>query len=76
MNGIDLLPCLEEIDPSMVKVIITGMPTSDNACQAAKKGADIFLAKPVQPEVLLNALEIKLKEKKCQAATPIIVNIQ
>jgi two-component system response regulator HydG len=76
MNGIDLLPRLEEVDPAMVKVVITGMPTSDNACKAAQKGADIFLAKPVQPEVLLNVLEIKLKEKKGHAATPIIIHIQ
>ena len=63
MNGVDLLPRMEEKDPQMVKIVITGASKSDDDCQTAKRTADIFLAKPVQPETLLNALKIKLKER-------------
>ena len=63
MNGADLWPLMQEIAPKMVKIGITGLPTAESACQAAKNGADAFLSKPVEPEILLNVLEIKLKEK-------------
>jgi len=64
MNGLDLLPGMEEKDPQMVKIVITGAARSDDDCQTAKRRADIFLAKPVQPETLLNVLKVKLKERK------------
>lgn len=64
MNGTDLLPNTKKKDPAMVKIILTGQSSDEYICEAAEKGADVFLEKPVQPELLLNVLELKLKEKK------------
>lgn len=64
MSGLDLLPRMEEKDPQMVKIVITGASRSDDDCQTAKRRADFFLSKPVQPETLLNVLKVKLKERK------------
>ena len=63
MSGADLLPRMREISPKMVKIIITGMP-EDNSDEVERSGADAFLSKPVEPEFLLNVLDIKLREKK------------
>jgi DNA-binding NtrC family response regulator len=63
MEGTDLLPQMVETSPRMVKIVFTGLPTYENSCQVAMKKADAFLLKPVSPELLLNILDAKLREK-------------
>ncbi len=63
MNGVDLLPIMQEISPKMVKIVMTGQTNPDYANRATQNGADAFLSKPVEPNVLLNILQKKLEEK-------------
>ena len=62
MDGTSLLSRMRE-KPKMVRIVLTGMPYSESAERAIGAGADVFLSKPVHPELLLNVLERKLKEK-------------
>ena len=58
MEGTKLLGELKETTPKMVKILLTGFPSIDNAVEALNNRADAFLVKPVDLENLL----IKLKE--------------
>lgn len=60
-NGLDLLPKIEEVSPRTVKIIITGSDTEEKREEACRNGADAYLTKPVNPEVLLTVFEEKLK---------------
>ncbi len=59
MEGTKLLTKL----PEMVKIIITGYPTLENAIEALNLGADAYVIKPVRPEKLLALIKGKLKEQ-------------
>ena len=60
-SGIDLLPKIEETSPNTVKIIITGADSYESKQEACKNGADAYLTKPVNPEMLINVFEEKLK---------------
>lgn len=61
--GTDLLPFIREIDPDLPVVIITGYAALENAVEAMKRGAYDFIEKPVQPDVLLNAVHRALEKR-------------
>jgi DNA-binding NtrC family response regulator len=63
MEGTDLLPQMQQNAPQMMRIILTGMPYAENAQNAFEAGADVFLEKPVNPEILLAILEKGLKDK-------------
>jgi two-component system response regulator ResD len=50
------LPRNEEI----IKIVITGFPTSEDGVKAADCGADDFLVKPVQSEELIETIKYRL----------------
>ncbi len=60
-SGLDLLSKIEETSPETVKIVITGADTYENKQEACKNGADAYLTKPVNPEVLMNVFEETLK---------------
>lgn len=62
-SGTELLPFIREIDPDLPVVIITGYAALDNALEAMKRGAYDFIQKPVQPDVLLNAVHRALEKR-------------
>ena len=62
MNGAELLPKMRKSAPNMVKIVLTGSAT-ETASNVLEKGADLLFEKPVQPQVLIDLLEEKLKEK-------------
>jgi len=66
MEGTKLLTTLHETLPKMVKIMITGYPSLENAVEALNQGADAYIIKPVKPEKLLALIEEKL-EKQSQA---------
>ena len=68
VNGLDLLPTLKEIAPSMVKIVITGYSIPDGKTGALQLGADDFFKKPIPPPVLLEAIKMHLEAKKAKAA--------
>lgn len=63
MEGTELLAKIHKEKPQMMKVMLTGYPSLDNAVQALNLGADAYLMKPVNPEELLRVVEEKLKEQ-------------
>jgi DNA-binding NtrC family response regulator len=64
MEGTELLNKMHRTTPKMMKIMITGFPSLDNAVDALNQGADAYLLKPVKPEELLKTVEEKLKEQE------------
>ena len=63
MEGTKLLTPMHETLPKMVKIMITGYPSLENAVEALNMGADAYIMKPVNPEKLLALIEEKLKKQ-------------
>jgi len=64
MEGTTLLTTMNETTPKMVKIMITGYPSLENAVEALNHGADAYFIKPVKPEKLLALIEEKLEEQR------------
>jgi DNA-binding NtrC family response regulator len=63
IEGTKLLTMMHENTPKMVKIMITGYPSLENAVEALNHGADAYIIKPVKPEKLLALIEEKLEEQ-------------
>jgi DNA-binding NtrC family response regulator len=66
MEGTQLLAKLHGNTPKMVKIMVTGYPSLENAMEALNQGADAYVTKPVKPAKLLALIKEKL-EKQNQA---------
>ncbi|MCJ7766860.1 response regulator [Candidatus Bathyarchaeota archaeon] len=64
MEGTKLLTKLHEELPIMMKIMVTGYPSLENAVKAVNLGADAYVMKPVKPDELLNVVREKLKEQE------------
>lgn len=64
MEGTKLLTMIHENLPKMVKIMITGYPSLENAVEALNQGADAYAIKPVKPEKLLALIEEKLEKQR------------
>ena len=64
MQGTELLTKLRKAEPETIKIIITGNATLDNSIDAANKGVDGFIVKPLDPKKLTKLIENKLKEQE------------
>ena len=64
MEGTKLLVTMHENLPKMVKIMITGYPSVENAVEALNRGADAYIIKPVKPEKLLALIEEKQEKQK------------
>jgi DNA-binding NtrC family response regulator len=64
MEGTELLTALKETTPKMVKIILTGFPTLQNAARAINKGLDGYLIKPVNTDELLRFIKENLDKQK------------
>ena len=70
MEGTKLLTTMHENTPKMVKIMITGYPSLENAVEALNQGADAYIIKPVKPEKLLALIEEKLgKQREAEKMT-------
>ena len=67
--GTDLLPMMNKVAPSMLKIVFTGTPMSNGTHEEVNRGDDVFLLKPVKPETLIEILEEKLKGKTSTFST-------
>lgn len=63
-KGIELLSMLKKIRPKMVKIIITGYPSLENAIKAVNEKADGYVLKPFKAELLLELISKLLAEKE------------
>lgn len=64
MEGTKLLTEIHETLPKMMKIMVTGYPSQENAVEAVNLGADAYLVKPVNPDELVKVVEEKLKEQE------------
>jgi len=64
IEGTKLLSELEAVAPKMVKIIVTGYPALQNAVEAANKGADAYLIKPVNIDNLLTTIAQHLGKQR------------
>jgi DNA-binding NtrC family response regulator len=63
IEGTDVLAILHEISPNIIKIMMTGFPSLDNAIASLKRGADAYIMKPVDPQNLLVVVKKKLEER-------------
>jgi DNA-binding response OmpR family regulator len=64
MDGIELLTGMREAAPKMVKIIITGYPSQENAIEAVNRGADGYIVKPYGMEELLQKIKQQLQKQQ------------
>lgn len=62
MDGIELLTAMRERVPRMVKIIITGYPSMENAIAAINRGANGYIVKPYAMEDLLRKIKEQLQK--------------
>jgi DNA-binding NtrC family response regulator len=66
MKGIEILRRLKEKQPGMVKIIITGFPSLENAVKAVNEGAHGYVLKPFNVGELLKMIRKCLDEKAAE----------
>jgi DNA-binding NtrC family response regulator len=64
MEGTRLLNSLKETTPKMVKIILTGYPSLENAIEAVNKGADGYIIKPTKRDDILNTVKGHLQKQQ------------
>jgi len=64
MEGTKLLTKMHRTTPQMMKIMVTGHASLENAVESLNLGADAYIMKPVNPENLLKVVEEKLKEQE------------
>ena len=64
MDGTRLLTEMRETVPHLIKIIITGYPSLENAIEAANRGADAYMTKPYTMEDLLRTIKEHLKKQE------------
>jgi DNA-binding NtrC family response regulator len=66
MEGTELLQKLKQNQPHMVKIIITGFPTLQNAIETVNEGANGYILKPFDVEKLLEMIRKHLKKETAE----------
>ncbi len=64
IEGIELLAALKETTPKMIKIIMTGYPSLQNAIEALNKGADAYILKPLNIDRVLNTIKEHLTKQQ------------
>src|SRR5665647_3353648 len=67
MEGTELITKLHKADPQMIKIIITGFPSFDNAVKSLNLGADAYIMKPVNSKELLELVGEKIREQQASS---------
>jgi signal transduction histidine kinase len=68
MSGLELLQRIQEYDPDIICVMITGYATVELAAQAMKQGAQDFLPKPFTSDELLTVVQRGIAQRQRQLA--------
>lgn len=64
INGIDLVSKLNSINPDLIKIVITGFPSIEDATSAMDQGVIAYLVKPVKSEELIELIAKKLNKQE------------
>ncbi len=62
--GTDLLEMFKPSTPPMLRFIVTGFPSMQNAIDSVNNGADAYVQKPVDTEKLLETIAKHLKKRE------------
>ena len=63
IDGVKLMTAIKETVPKMVKIIITGYPSLQNAIEAVNRGADGYVVKPFNMDSVLNTVKEHLQRQ-------------
>ncbi|HMK94831.1 MAG TPA: response regulator [Candidatus Limnocylindrales bacterium] len=69
VKGTALLSALKDLRPKMIKIIITGYPSIENAVTAVNEKADGYIVKPFDPAELLEMIRKLIADKKTEYIT-------
>jgi DNA-binding NtrC family response regulator len=64
MEGTELLTHMKQTTPPMIKIMVTGYPSIQNAVEALNKGANAFIIKPLNIDQALKIIEILLEKQR------------
>jgi len=64
MEGTKLIASMKDTTPKMVKIIVTGYPSLQNAVEAVNNNADAYVFKPVNAENLLKTIKEHLEKQQ------------
>ncbi len=64
MGGMELLEKIEDFDPNIISVVITGYATIESAVEAIKRNAYDFVPKPFTPDQLRIVIERGLERRR------------
>jgi len=64
MEGIELLTRMNQTMPAMVRIMITGYPSLQNAVEALNRGADAYIIKPLNIDHALSVIESLLQKQR------------
>ena len=65
MEGTQLLTAMRDTIPKMVKIIVTGYPSQENAVEAVNMGADGYVVKPIMDtDEFLKKIKEHLKKQE------------
>ncbi|PWR72319.1 response regulator [Methanospirillum lacunae] len=64
MEGTELLEKSHKIRPAMKKIMVTGYASLENSVISLNAGADAYILKPVDPDMLLAKVKEKLEEQE------------
>jgi len=64
MEGIELLTQMKQTVPKMLKIMITGYPSLQNAVEALNRGADAYIIKPLDIDDALSVIENLLEKQR------------
>lgn len=64
LDGLSLLDRLQQLDPDLPVILLTGHGDVAMAVEAMRQGAYDFLEKPFSPEALLNSLKRALEKRR------------
>ena len=67
LSGLDLLDRLRSVDDALVKIVITGHATLDNALTSLRRGAYDFVQKPPQPNHLIAVVDRAIEYSRLKA---------
>lgn len=64
MGGMEIYKAVQEVDPDVAGVILTGFGSMETAVEALRSGFSGFITKPITPDKLLEAVEEALETER------------
>ena len=61
VDGTDLISKISKINHDIIKIVITGFPSLEDATKVMDEGAIAYLVKPVKSEELVNLINEKIR---------------